>query len=133
MKIPSKNELDRIRRDYPVGTIIELIEMSDKFAPPSGTLGEVIGVDDMGDLEIRWATGSGLKVILSEDRIRKLKDGVITVCYGQREYWRSRKQAAEYFLDGMNATEGSECERYSKIYAELICGKKVCSDEYEDL
>ena len=133
MKIPSKNELDRIRRDYPVGTIIELIEMSDKFAPPSSTLGEVIGVDDMGDLEIRWATGSGLKVILSEDRIRKLKDGVITVCYGQREYWRSRKQAAEYFLDGMNATEGSECERYSKIYAELICGKKVCSDEYEDL
>ena len=133
MKIPSKNELDRIRRDYPVGTIIELIEMSDKFAPPSGTLGEVIGVDDMGGLEIRWATGSGLKVILSEDRIRKLKDGVITVCYGQREYWRSRKQAAEYFLDGMNATEGSESERYSKIYAELICGKKVCSDEYEDL
>ena len=49
MKIPSEKELERIRRDYPVGTIIELIEMSDKFAPPSGTLGEVIGVDDMVD------------------------------------------------------------------------------------
>ena len=132
MKIPSKEQLDRIRRDYPVGTIIELIEMSDKFAPPSGTLGEVIGVDDMGDLEIRWATGSGLKVILSEDRIRKLKDGVITVCYGQREYWRNRKEAADDFLEGISASDGSECERYAKIHAELICGKTVCTDEYED-
>ena len=131
MKIPSEKELDRIRRDYPVGTIIELIEMSDKFAPPKGTLGEIEGVDGLGDILVRWQTGSSLKVILSEDRIRKI-NGVITVCYGQREYWRSRKQAADYFLDGMNATEGSECERYSKIYAELICGKTVCSDEYED-
>ena len=32
MKIPSENELDRIRREYPVGTIIELISMSDKLA-----------------------------------------------------------------------------------------------------
>ena len=132
MKITSENELDRIRKEYPVGTIIELISMSDKFAPPKGTLGEIIGVDDLGDLEMLWSTGSSLKVILSEDRIRKI-NGVITVCYGQREYWRSRKQAADYFLDGMNATEGSECERYSKIYAELICGKTICSDEYEDL
>ena len=132
MKIPNEKELERIRRDYPVGTIIELIEMSDKFAPPKGTLGEVISVDDMGDLEIRWAMGSGLKVILSEDRIRKLKDGVITVCYGHREYWRSRKEAVDYFLEGISASDGSESERYSKIYSELICGKAVCSDEYEN-
>ena len=132
MKKPSEKELDRIRMEYPVGTVIELIEMSDKFAPPKGTLGEIEGVDGLGDILVRWQTGSSLKVILSEDRIRKI-NGVITVCYGQREYWRSRKQAADYFLDGMNATEGSECERYSKIYAEHICGKTVCSDEYEDL
>ena len=131
MKIPSEEELDRIRREYSVGTIIELIEMSDKFAPPKGTLGEVIGVDDVGDLEILWATGSSLKVILSEDRIRKV-NGAITVCYGQREYWRSRKEAADYFLEGISASDGSECERYSKIYVELICGKNVCTDEYDD-
>ena len=132
MKIPSEKELDRIRRDYPVGTIIELIEMSDKFAPPKGTLGEIEGVDGLGDILVRWQTGSSLKVILSEDRIRKI-NGVITVCYGQREYWRSRKQAADYFLEGISASDGSECERYSKIYAELIRGETVCSDEYEDL
>ena len=132
MKIPSEKELDRIRRDYPVGTIIELIEMSDKFAPPKGTLGEIEGVDGLGDILVRWQTGSSLKVILSEDRIRKV-NGAITICYGHREYWRSRKEAADYFFEGLCATEGSESERYSKIYAELICGKTVCSDEYEDL
>ena len=131
MKIPSEKELERIRREYPVGTIIELIEMSDKFAPPAGTLGEIEGVDDLGDILVRWQSGSNLKVILSEDRIRKV-NGAITVCYGQREYWRSRKEAVDYFLEGISASDGSECERYSKIYAELICGKAVCSDEYDD-
>ena len=124
MKIPSENELDRIRREYPVGTIIEIQKMDDPQAPPVGTLGEVIGVDDLGDLEMLWSTGSSLKVILSEDRIRKV-NGAITICYGHREYWRSRKEAADYFLEGISASDGSECERYSKIYAELICGKAV--------
>ena len=131
MKIPSEKELERIRREYPVGTIIELIEMSDKFAPPAGTLGEIEGVDDLGDILVRWQSGSNLKVILSEDRIRKV-NGAITVCYGQREYWRSRKEAVDYFLEGISASDGSECERYSKIYVELICGKNVCTDEYDD-
>ena len=131
MKIPSEKEIERIRRDYPEGTIIELIEMSDKFAPPAGTLGEIEGVDDLGDILVRWQSGSNLKVILSEDRIRKV-NGTITVCYGQREYWRSRKEAVDYFLEGISASDGSECEQYSKIYAELICGKAVCSDEYDD-
>ena len=132
MKIPSENELDRIRREYPVGTIIELISMPDKFAPPKGTLGEIEGVDDLGDILVRWQTGSSLKVIVSEDHIRKV-NGVITVCYGIRDYWRSRKEAAEYFLEGISTSDGSECERYSKIYAELLCGKTVCSDEDENL
>ena len=132
MKIPSEKELDRIRREYPVGTIIEIQKMDDPQAPPVGTLGEVICVDDMGDLEMLWSTGSSLKVILSEDRIRKV-NGAITICYGRREYWRSRKEAADYFLEGISASDGSECERYSKIYAELIRGETVCSDEYEDL
>ena len=131
MKIPSEKELERIRRDYPVGTIIELIEMSDKFAPPAGTLGEIEGVDDLGDILVRWQSGSNLKVILSEDRIRKV-NGAITICYGHREYWRSRKEAADYFLEGISTSDGSECERYSKIYAELICGKTLCTDDYDD-
>ena len=128
MKIPSENELNRIRREYPVGTIIELLEMPNTQAPPVGTLGEVTGVDDAGDLLMRWATGSRLKIIISEDRFRKV-DGVITVCYGKREYWKSRAQAIRFFLEGVAAKEGSECERYTKIFTDLISGKAVCTDE----
>ena len=128
MKIPSEKELDRIRREYPVGTIIELISMSDEQAPPVGTLGEVVGCDSMGDLLMNWSNGSSLKVILSEDCVRKVA-GAITICYGQREIWKSRKEAADFFLEGMASTEGSECERYSTIYTKLILGYKVCSDE----
>ena len=128
MKIPSENELNRIRREYPVGTIIELLEMQDTQAPPVGALGEVTGVDDAGDLLMRWATGSRLKIIISEDRFRKV-DGVITVCYGKREYWISRAEAIRFFLEGVAATEGSERDRYSQIYAELVSGRAVCTDE----
>ena len=128
MKTPSEKELDRIRRDYPVGTIIEIQKMDDPQAPPVGTLGEVVGCDSMGDLLMKWSNGSSLKVILSEDRVRKVA-GAITVCYGQRELWKSRKEAADFFLEGMTSTEGSECERYSTIYTKLILGYKVCSDE----
>ena len=128
MKTPSEKELDRIRREYPVGTIIELLSMSDKQAPPVGTLGEVVGCDSMGDLLMKWSNGSSLKVILSEDRVRKVA-GAITICYGRRELWRSRKEAADFFLEGMASTEGSECERYATIYTKLILGYKVCSDE----
>ena len=128
MKRPSENELNRIRREYPVGTIIELLEMPDTQAPPVGTLGEVTGVDDAGDLLMRWATGSRLKIIISEDRFRKV-DGVITVCYGKREYWISRAEAIRFFLQGVAATEGSERDRYSQIYAELVSGRAVCTDE----
>ena len=128
MKIPNEKEIDRIRREYPVGTIIKIQKIDDPQAPPVGTLGEVIGCDSMGDLLMKWSNGSSLKVILSENCVRKVA-GAITICYGQREIWKSRKEAADFFLEGMASTEGSECERYATIYTKLILGYKVCSDE----
>lgn len=127
MKIPSKSQLDRIRKEYPVGTIIEIVSMDDPQSVPFGTLGEVTGCDDLGDLLVRWQTGSSLKVILDVDQIRKV-NGVVTVCYGKRQIWRSRKEAADYFIEGIAATDGSECARYTKVYAEIMSGKTVCTD-----
>ena len=42
--------------------------------------------------------------------------------------WDSRKEAADFFLRAMAGSEGSECERYTKIYTELLMGKAVCTD-----
>ena len=37
MKLPKKEIVDRLRKEYPAGTRIELLEMDDFQAPPIGT------------------------------------------------------------------------------------------------
>ncbi|MBQ5557829.1 MAG: DUF4314 domain-containing protein [Aeriscardovia sp.] len=72
MRFPSRETVERLRREYPAGTRVELIRMDDVQAPPIGTLGTVLGVDDTGSLLMRWDNGSGLNVVYGEDLVRKL-------------------------------------------------------------
>ena len=65
---------ERIRREYPAGTRVELVRMDDVQAPPAGTKGTVKGVDDTGSLLMRWDNGSGLNVVYGEDIVRKVGD-----------------------------------------------------------
>lgn len=74
MRFPSKDTVERIRRDYPAGTRVELVRMDDAQAPLTGTLGTVLGVDDTGSLLMRWDNGSGLNVVYGEDIVRKVGD-----------------------------------------------------------
>ena len=53
MRFPSKTIVERIRREYPTGTRVELVQMDDPQAPPTGTKGTIIGVDDTGSLLMR--------------------------------------------------------------------------------
>ena len=72
MNFACKTVVDRLRQEYPVGTRVKLLAMDDPQAPPTGTLGTVLGVDDTGSLMMRWDNGSGLNVIYGEDAVRKL-------------------------------------------------------------
>ena len=74
MKFPSREIVERILREYPAGTRVELVRMDDVQAPPIGTLGTVLGVDDAGSLLMRWDNGSGLNVVYGEDIVRKVGD-----------------------------------------------------------
>ena len=47
--------------------------MDDIQAPPPGTKGTVLGVDDTGSLLMRWDTGSGLNVVYGEDIVHIIK------------------------------------------------------------
>ena len=67
---PSRETVERVRRQYPSGTRVELVRMDDIQAPPAGTLGTVLGVDDTGSLLMRWDNGSGLNVVYGEDTVR---------------------------------------------------------------
>ncbi len=46
---------------------IRLINMDDMQAPPKGTEGTVIGVDDIGFVLMRWDNGSSLNLLPGKD------------------------------------------------------------------
>jgi len=69
-----KEILEKLRKQYPPGTRVELIRMEDIQAPPTGTRGTVIGVDDIGSIMVSWDNGSSLSVVYGEDSCRKLED-----------------------------------------------------------
>ena len=56
---------------YPAGTRVKLVEINDIQAPPIGTLGTVMYVDDIGTIHIKWDNGSTLRAAYTEDRVTK--------------------------------------------------------------
>lgn len=76
MRFPSKEIVESLRKTYPAGTRVELVQMEDVQAPPPGTHGTVIGVDDTGSLLMHWDNGSGLNVVYGEDVVKKLDSEV---------------------------------------------------------
>ena len=71
MRFPSKETVERIRKEYPVGTRVELVQMDDPQAPPVGTKGTVRGVDDIGSIMVAWDNGCVLSVAYGEDICRR--------------------------------------------------------------
>ena len=73
MRFPSKAVVEVLRRQYPVGTRVELVRMDDPQAPPIGTKGTVLGVDDIGSIMVAWDSGGSLNVVYGEDICRKVE------------------------------------------------------------
>ena len=74
MRFPSKEIVERVRKEYPVGSRVELVRMDDPQAPPVGTKGTVLGVDDIGSAMVAWDNGSRLSVVYGEDSCRVISD-----------------------------------------------------------
>lgn len=68
------DEMERLKKEYPVGTRVKLLRMDDCQAPPVGTFGTVTGIDDTGSLLMHWDNGCGLNVIYGVDIVRKVDD-----------------------------------------------------------
>ena len=71
MRFPSKETVERVRKAYPSGCRVVLVRMDDPQAPPIGTKGTVLGVDDIGSVMVRWDNGSGLSIAFGEDECRR--------------------------------------------------------------
>lgn len=119
--------IESLKKQFPVGSRVELIKMDDKQAPSIGTRGTVKGVDDIGSIMVAWDNGSSLNVIYGEDECRLL-DVVKTICYGKERIWDKKEEAIEFFIDCMLSSEGSEKERYCNILSSLKADLKVCKD-----
>lgn len=74
MRVISREALQALRERFPKGTRVELVQIDDPQAPPIGTKGTVIGVDDIGSIMVAWDNGSGLNVVYGEDVCRKVGD-----------------------------------------------------------
>lgn len=120
-------KLKRLRELYKKGMRVELTYMDDKQAPPAGTRGTIIGVDDAGSIMVHWDNGSSLS-LLEVDEFWVVF-GPTTVCYGEKRNWKTMDEALEFFLEGMMNTEGSEMDRYATIYAKLKSGLLFATDE----
>ena len=64
--------VERLRKQYPAGTRVELVRMNDEQAPPIGTHGTVTGVDDLGSIMVSWDNGGSLSVVYGEDLCKKM-------------------------------------------------------------
>lgn len=65
----NKEVTKEIMDQFPVGTKVKLIYMDDIQAPPYGTEGHIVGIDDAGTLKVKWSNGCGLGVVYGVDII----------------------------------------------------------------
>ena len=72
MRTLRRETIEHLRESFPRGCRVELLQMDDPQAPPIGTLGTVIGVDDLGTTHVNWDNGSGLGVAYGEDACRRI-------------------------------------------------------------
>ena len=62
----SSEFVDVRKKIFIPGSRVKLLRMDDDYAPPSGTEGTVLNVDDIGTIHVNWDNGSSLGVT-SED------------------------------------------------------------------
>jgi len=70
---PNKETVERVRGQYPKGTRVELISMSDPYTTlKPGDRGTVDFVDDTATIFVRWDNGSGFGVVYGEDSVKRI-------------------------------------------------------------
>ena len=74
MRVISKERLQALRERFKPGSRVELLKMHDVQAPPIGTRGTVVGVDDIGSIMVNWDNGSGLSIAYGEDECKVVAD-----------------------------------------------------------
>lgn len=72
MKFPTKEELKKLRVEFPSGCRIVLDEMDDVQAPIPGSQGTCRGVDDAGNVLVSWDGGGSLNIAYGADTCHRV-------------------------------------------------------------
>ena len=67
------SRIESRKKRYLPGIRVRLIRMDDRQAPPPGTEGTVLGVDDIGSIMVAWDTGSSLNVLMDIDAVEVIR------------------------------------------------------------
>lgn len=71
-RMPSRAEVMALREQYKVGTRLELVSSDDPYAQlMAGDRGTVEGVDDAGQIMVKWDRGGYLSLIPGVDTFRR--------------------------------------------------------------
>lgn len=72
-RFPSRETVERVRKMYPKGARVELVQMDDPYSHlKPGDKGTVQFVDDTATIFVDWDSGSGLGIVYGIDRVKKL-------------------------------------------------------------
>ncbi len=67
---PTRAQVESLRKQYPAGTKVRMIHMTDPYDPiPKGTVGTVAYVDDAGSVHMKWENGRTLAFSPGEDAV----------------------------------------------------------------
>ncbi len=70
-----RNKVEMVKRQYPVGTRIQLNSLcNNEKGMPSGLCGTVMGVDDQPALLMKWDNGRSLSLLPFEDSFTVIQD-----------------------------------------------------------
>ena len=74
-----KEDLEKLRKEYPKGTVLELTEDMQSDDKPEKDMikalqGKVDYIDDAGQLHMHWSNGRSLALIPEVDKFRKVED-----------------------------------------------------------
>ena len=90
MNFPSRETVEQLRQEYPVGCRIVLDHMVDPYRKiPVGAQATVTGVDDSGSIMPVFDQGGSLHIVYGEDRCHKVEteiEALVTLnWYGRRQ------------------------------------------------
>lgn len=121
-----KVNAEEIRKQYPEGTLIELMEMKGERQMPYGLKGTVKFVDDAGQIHMKWENGSSLALNVNEDTFSVVEPPQkITVLLVEPNKYPKLVEI-EDSLEAMQRTVGGDIEEYMPFEDEVAI---ICNEE----